>query len=75
MLCWYHVINGGVAGTAGLMAGHFGGSCDEIMSLALPYMVSAIPIGYGTLHIDIIILETPHTKYNMFNLVHHPPHA
>ena len=54
---------------------HFGRSCEEILSLALPYMVSAIPIGYGILHIDIIILETPHTKFTMFNLVHHPPHA
>ena len=60
---------------AGLMAGHFGESCDEIMSLALPNMVSTIPIGYDTLHIDIIILETAHTKYNMFSLVHHLPHA
>ena len=47
---------------------HFGRSCEEILSLALPYMVSAIPIGYGILHIDIIILETPHTKFNMFNI-------
>ena len=37
-----------------LIEGHFG---DEIMSLALPYMVSAIPIWFGTLHIDIFILE------------------
>ena len=68
-MCYYHVINDGAAalnGTAGLMAGHFGGSCDEIMSLALPYMVSTIPIGYGTLHIDIIILETPHTKLTQY---------
>ena len=54
---------------------HLEGSCDEIMSLALPYIVSAIPIRYGTLHIDIIIFWNPHTKYNMFNLVQHPPYA
>ena len=76
MLYYYNVINGGaVAGTAGLMAEHFGESCDEIMALVLLYMVNIIPIGYGTIHIDMIIFETPHTKYNMFNSVHHPPHA
>ena len=77
MLCYYHVIltvrPRRLIG--GLMARHFGGSCDEIMSLALPSMVSIIRIGYGTLHINIIILETPHTKYNISNSVHVPPHA
>ena len=36
--------------------GHFG---DETKLLAIPYMVSTIRIGYGSLHINIIILETP----------------
>lgn len=56
---------------------HFGDSCDEIMSLTHPYIDSVIPIriGYAILHIDIIILETSNTKYNLFNLVYHPPYA
>ena len=37
-------------------------------------MVSAIPIGYGILYIDIIIFETPDIKFNIFNLVHHLPY-
>lgn len=54
------------------MTGHFRRLYDEIMSLALFYIISAIPIRYNALHIDIIILETLHIKYNMFNLVYHP---
>lgn len=42
------------------------------MSLALPYMVSVILIGLDYLHIDKLIFQIPHTKYNMFNLVHLP---
>lgn len=58
-----------------LMAGYYGRSYNEIMSLALLYIVNAILIGYGILYIDIIIFETLYTKYNMFNLIHHPPYA
>ena len=50
---------------------HFERLYEEIMSLAHFYMVSAILIRYSTLHMNIIILETSYTKFNMFNLVHH----
>lgn len=60
--------------TTKLMAGYFGRSYDDIMLLALFYIVSAIPIGYGILHINIIIFETPYTKFNIFNLIHHSSH-
>lgn len=57
------------------MTGHFGRSCNEIMLLALFYVVNVILIEYSILYVDIIILETFHTKLNMFNLVHYPPNT
>lgn len=53
------------------MTKYFRRSYNEIISLALFYIINTILIKYNTLYIDIIIFKTFCIKNNIFNLVYH----